>query len=209
MSSLLDGDWGGMPGGGAGSALRAWRDDTDTRQAWHVYQLIGDVMRSDDLARPAAQELAFLSQLRDRLETEPVHLRPATASAPGSPVSAVTQGATSVRLLGRWQAGAALAASVAVLAVTLLVSRVGGLAPGNGEPTLASHRAGPVANSGSSGVVVGAVPVAVVNSGGVLRDPRLDEFLRLHQMARGGLPVGGPGGTLQRADLQMSAEAGR
>ena len=46
-------------------------------------------------------------------------------------------------------------------------------------------------------------------SGPVLRDPRLDEFLRVHQMARGGLPVGAPGGTLQRADLQMTVGAGR
>ena len=87
---------------------------------------------------------------------------------------------------------------MAVATVVLLVSRPG--------ETGADASASLVASSGRS--TVSALPV-VANDAVVLRDPRLDEFLLLHQMARGGLPMGGPGGTLQRADLQMPAGSGR
>ena len=40
-------------------ALRCadWAADPEARQAWHTYHLIGDVLRSDDLASPAAGEV--------------------------------------------------------------------------------------------------------------------------------------------------------
>ncbi len=182
LSSLADGDLGGLHDG-VPAALAAWRLHGAARQAWHSYHVIGDVMRSEDLARSAAQDLAFMNRLRERLDAEPAHLLPAPSRAR--------------RAMG-WRAGAALAASVAVAAVALLVSRAGAPGASEGVPLLAS--------SGAAAVDAQAL---AVNSAGVLRNPRLDEFLRLHQMARGGLPVSAPGGTLQRADLQMPAGPGR
>ncbi len=41
--------------------------------------------------------------------------------------------------------------------------------------------------------------------GVVLRDARLDEFLRAHQAARGGVAVAAPGGTLRRVDSVVPA----
>ena len=184
LSSLADGDLDGLHDG-VPAALAAWRADGGARQAWHSYHLIGDVMRSEDLARTAAQDRAFMDRLRERLDAEPAHLVPAAAPARAR------------RMLG-WPAGAALAASVAVAAVALLVSRAGAPGASDGVPLLAS--------SGAAAVDAQAL---AVNSAGVLRNPRLDEFLRLHQMARGGLPVSAPGGTLQRADLQMPAGPGQ
>jgi sigma-E factor negative regulatory protein RseA len=61
-------------------ASAAWKDDADARATWHAYQLIGDVMRSDDLAQ-AGPSAAFLKNFRDRLAQEPVVLVPAAAAA--------------------------------------------------------------------------------------------------------------------------------
>ena len=82
--------------------------------------------------------------------------------------------------------------------MVLMVSKAGAPGADHGAPVLAS--------SGAAGVDAAAL---AVNSAGVLRNPRLDEFLRLHQMARGGVLLSAPGGTLQRADLQMPADPGR
>ena len=208
MSSLAD-------GGPAGSsdelsaALSVWRQDADARQAWHSYHLIGDVMRSEDLAHEPGRDLALVIRLRERLEAEPVHLRVAAAAPGPAPAELVHREPVPIRTPAlftpsrpawgsHWRAGAALAASVAVATVVLLVSRPGAPGADAGAPVVAS--------SGESTVSV--LPVAADNAG-VLRDPRLDEFLRLHQMARGGLPMGAPGGTLQRADLQMPVGSGR
>ena len=173
LSVLADGEL-DSPDDGVSAALAAWKLDGDARQAWHTYHLIGDVMRSADLASRPAQDLAFMSQLRERLQAEPSHLARVQPAPPRTG-----------RLMG-WPAGVTLAASVAVVAVVLTVNRAS--APD------------------AAGVDVQAL---AVNDTGVLRNPRLDEFLRLHQMARGGLLVSAPGGTLQRADLQMPAGAGR
>ena len=47
LSALADGD---ATDGEAARAFQAWRDDAGARAAWHSYQLIGDVLRSEDLA---------------------------------------------------------------------------------------------------------------------------------------------------------------
>ncbi len=208
LSALVDGE-----GGGAGlsqadelsAALADWRNDAQACQAWHSYQLIGDVLRSEDLARPARDDLAFMSRLRERLETEPLHLAPAPAvAAPPAPAAPAAPFAPAARpLASRRKLGAALAASCAVATVALLLARDAGTGAGaDNAPALAA--AGSALTDTAPGVAAGAAAATLaVNAEGVLRDPRLDEFLRLHHMARGGLAMGAPGGTLQRADLQM------
>src|ERR1700744_2803595 len=98
LSALADGD---ATDSEAARAFQAWRDDPDARASWHAYQLIGDVLRSDDLAaEPAAAaaghatrsagslrrgaalpaepaaDAASLAALRARLADEPVVLAP-------------------------------------------------------------------------------------------------------------------------------------
>ena len=53
-----------------------------------------------------------------------------------------------------------------------------------------------------------AVPSTVV-SGAVIRDPRLDEYLRAHQSARGGFAATVPGSSLRPVDAQVSGGAPR
>ena len=73
LSSLMDGD---LTPEAVGQACEQWRQDLETRQRWHAYQLIGDVLRSEDLANTPARDEAFLQALRQRLVHEPVPFAP-------------------------------------------------------------------------------------------------------------------------------------
>jgi sigma-E factor negative regulatory protein RseA len=69
LSALMDGE---LDASAVAGACRAWRDDAQMRSQWHAYHLIGDVMRSEDLASDAKHDARFLAALRERLADEPV-----------------------------------------------------------------------------------------------------------------------------------------
>ncbi|MFY9513712.1 MAG: sigma-E factor negative regulatory protein, partial [Rubrivivax sp.] len=56
LSALVDGEC-----DSARAGCDAWREDADARATWHRYQLIGDVLRSDDLATHPQRDAAFLA----------------------------------------------------------------------------------------------------------------------------------------------------
>ncbi len=170
LSALADGE-----AQAADPACAGWRDDAEARRTWHAYQLIGDVMRSDDLARPAARDAAFLAGLRERLAAEPVVLAPAAVPAAA---------AAPARRRQHWLLPVAAAAGFVVVAGVLVVARVG--QPGaEAPPALAT--------------AADKAPMVLV------RDERLDEFLRAHQAARGGVAVAAPGGALRRVEITVPA----
>ena len=124
LSALADGD---ATQGEAARAFDAWREDEDTRASWHCYQLIGDVMRSDDLAKPPARDESFLQALRERLADEPVVLAPVDTAEP-APVAVVEQPAVANAraggwLGGRWQGPIAMAAGFLAVIGGLQVMR--------------------------------------------------------------------------------------
>lgn len=192
LSALADGD-----AQAADQACKRWRDDAEARRTWHAYHLIGDVMRSDDLARPAGRDAAFLAGLRDRLALEPVLLAPqAIAAAPP-------------RRRQPWLLPLAAAAGFVVVAGVLVVSR---LSQPGAEPAPSFAGVGDAVAPGGV-VLVGngtARPVAAGTAGGVvLRDARLDEFVRAHQFARGGVAVAAPGGALRSVEMPAPATPAR
>ncbi|MFN9747038.1 MAG: sigma-E factor negative regulatory protein [Betaproteobacteria bacterium] len=151
-------------GGAAGSRVRA---------DWHAYHLIGDVLRTPDLATPPGHDAAFMAGLRERLAAEPVVLAPAALP------TVTPRGA-------RWRlpaAAVASAAGVAVVAGLLVMSRAGGDAPGAAVPLAAAPQATPSVEPASTPVL----------RDGVLRDARIEEFMRVHQGAAGGLSLLPPG----------------
>ncbi|MDP3223606.1 MAG: RseA family anti-sigma factor [Rubrivivax sp.] len=186
LSGAVDGDVEGLD-----KACRAWRDDPQARATWHSYHLIGDVMRSSELAAAPSHDARFLAQLRERLADEPVVLAP---SAPK-------------RAAPAWRMPAAVAAGFVLVAGMLVVSQVSGPEIDGAADTLAA------AGSVPSGVVQvsnaagrAAAPTA---AGALIRDARLDEFLRAHQSARGGFAAAVPGSALRRVDAEMPAGAPR
>jgi sigma-E factor negative regulatory protein RseA len=103
-----------------------------------------------------------------------------------------------------------VAAGFVLVAGVLVVTRIG--VPGAGE--------GAALLAGASGAGTGLTLVGQstgtrqqqagsTESGVLLRDPRLDEYLRAHASARAGAAVVSPGGTLRRVDAAVPAGAGQ
>lgn len=186
LSALLDGE---LQGDGAQAVQRActlWRDDAQARHDWHTWNLIGDVMRSDELAQAPARDAAFLGRLRERLAGEPVVLAPA-AVAP-----AAARGWRQA-----WLLPTAVAAGFVMVAGVLVVART---APPQTSPVLASTPAPGL----SLAAVPGAVPSSVTGAAGLIRDPRLDSYLRAHQSARGSPAAAVPGGGMRNVEATLN-----
>lgn len=186
ISALADGE------GGASELERtcaAWADPV-ARRSWHAYHLIGDVLRSDELASPPGRDQAFLTRLQQRLAEEPV-VRAA------QPLPART------RPFGRpaWVVPAALAAGVMALASALILTlgQVGGSPPATMAVAPGKEVLADAANASPP------VLEAPVQPGGrVVRDAQLDRYLRAHRDYGTALPgslPGGPGRSITTVSL--------
>lgn len=167
LSALADGD-----AASAHQGCELWRDDPGARETWHVYHLIGDVMRSEELATTPARDAAFLSSLRDKLAAEPVVLAPAPVAVP----------VRSARARQRWLVPAAAAAGFVAVAGVLVVVRMQD--PQAGGPQLAMVPAATPAGPGLRLANTQAQPPAtLVIDGRLIRDARLDAYLQAHRQA--------------------------
>ncbi len=208
LSALADGE--AHPGDVA-RACASWKDDADARATWHDYQLIGDVMRSEDLAR-ASEGSAFLKNFRERLAQEPVVLAPAAAAQvkPAALAQPVVTPLQAPALKRRMWAGPMGVAAGFVLMIGALINtqfvsttmptsgvpvaaRAGGL---GGVPSELSLAVVPVPAGNASFVSVGDVVRGQgLGAGGsfvepdsdipVMPDPRLDHVLRGQSVGQG------------------------
>ena len=187
LSALMDGD-----ASASDAACRAWRGDGARRADWHVYHLIGDMMRSDEHRADAASDARMLLRLREQLNREPVVLAPAPTIAP-TPFA-------QKRRTRAWLMPTAVAAGFAVVAGALVVTRV--------SPPDAADRGAVVASGSSVAPVPGArtvstaAPASVVATGlesapMMIRSPELDRYLDAHRQQAGGALV--PGGVVRQA----------
>jgi sigma-E factor negative regulatory protein RseA len=187
-------------------ACTAWREDGRSRACWHTYQLIGDVLRSEDLASHAARDAAFLVALRARMSLEPVVLAPDAATEPARQHEQ-SNGGVNIANAGRhsrwtWMAPSAVAAGFLLVTGALYVTR--GPLP-QGAPLDAATRslaAGPlsseqVAVAGSS-PIIGNPPGPAWNRK-ILRDTNVDRYLAAHQQFAGTSALGVPSGFLRNA----------
>jgi sigma-E factor negative regulatory protein RseA len=193
MSDLADGR-----GDTATAAFDAWAREPGARQAWHAYHLIGDALRSDDLAVSHARDATFLDALRKRLADEPVVLAPVIAR----------EAVAAPRHAGqRWALPAAAVAGVVVVAGVLVATRAS--APPLAAPAMAAASAvvAPKATAlaaavpdagakpGAPAVTAGSgEPQWQVVDGKLIRDANLDRYLRAHR----GNSVAVPGGAIGR-----------
>ncbi len=199
LSSLMDGE---LEACDVARACAQWRDDPDARAKWHAYHLIGDALRSEDLAVDGAHDAAFLAEFRKRIALEPVVLAPVARPAP-----------VVVKRRRTWAAPAAVAAGFVAVAGVLVVTQMsGGLPQSVRSPeALTANAAGqtglvPViaATQPALAASVGD-PQAVVLNGQLIRDVRLDEYLAAHKKFGGSTAVGGPSGFLRNAAAEASA----
>lgn len=182
LSDLADGR---LHGDELAAACRDWAADADARCSWHAYQLIGDVLRCDDLARPSGSDAAFLATLRQRLAAEPVVLAPAAAQRRRRQVWLLPM--------------AAAAGFVAVAGVVVVLRQVAPTGDGFAGPQFAANPPPALAVRAAS-----TEPGAAAR-GEMLRDARVDDYLRAHREVLMGSPAALPGGGVRTVDFDTAA----
>ena len=185
LSALADGE---VDSAAAGAACAAWKTDAELRRTWHAWHLIGDVLRSEDLASSAERDQRFLVAL-----LAPEALPAVAKAAPGR------------RPGGRWMLPSAVAAGFTLVVGTFVVlGPTGAPAP---VPTLASV-APPSVESPivQASVREPAVPVpAVAVNGRMIRDPLLERYLVAHKQFAGTSALGLPSTFLRGATVDAES----
>lgn len=140
------------------------------REQWTVFQLIGDTLRSEDLLHGGSTQ-DFVSRFAARLDDEPHLLAPAAVAT-----------ARRHRLLFRpsWvrrvMPGTAIAAAVAAVS-WVVVPQMRDADTGAPDTIVASVNAPAEASRAGAVVAVSADPSQMI------RDARLDEYLRAHRVS--------------------------
>jgi len=175
--------------------------DHESRTAWSDYHLIGDVLRSDDLALGAAASQSFMAGFAARFEAEPHVLAPAAL-----PTARGSAGRVGRILALRHRVVPTLAVAAAAATLTWIVvpqMHGAGLAGGNAQVASLSSSQG----DGVQRVAMNAAPMqtAAVQDGNIIRDARLDEYLEAHQQFAQ-QPVMGDSMPLVRAALTTQGQ---
>jgi len=153
------------------------------RATWDVYHQIGDVLRSDEMARGFSPD--FAGRMRARLDAEPTVIAPQASVNAGSAVDEAIGQRSANGAFKRYAMPVAVAAGIAVALISgsqLRESIKGGesresisnVATVKGDiPSLAlQSNASPAQNY---------TTVASAQNGVILRDPRIDQYLQAHQ----------------------------
>ena len=185
VSALMDGE---LQGSAQQASVETLLKDARAQEAWHRYHLIGDILRSDELAA-GARDLEFLTKLESRLSQETmaarVEMPERVAVLP--PDGQHHTSANSDRFRWRMAAGGALTLALAVMAVFVLE-------PNMGRADIPMAVAPQIMPDTQANVV--AISVA---PDGMIRDPRLDQLLSAHQQLGGHSALQMPSGFLRNA----------
>jgi sigma-E factor negative regulatory protein RseA len=190
VSALVDGELGAEA---FVQAVQWLHESDDARASWHAYHLVGDVLRSGELAAIGANDAAFVARLRARLQGE------GQLGQPGMALDLAASEARHERAVGvneqevandasfRWKlaAGFASVALVVMVGWQLVVSANGSL----GAPQLARVEVLPTQEQ----------PQVMI------RDPRLDQLLAAHQQSGGISALQMPAGFLRNATYDRPA----
>ena len=175
ISALMDGE---VATHEVSSAVELAKDGEGAAH-WREYQLIGDVLRSEDLLNTRSSE-DFLSRFSAKLDAEPHLLVPAVAQR------AKTQERHRFLVSPAWvrriMPTTAVAAAVAAVS-WVVVPQLRGPADGaDGSPALVAKA--------TQAASAQALTVAATDNTPMIRDARLDEYLSAHrQSATNGMVV--------------------
>ena len=204
LSALADGE---LPPDEIAMACRQWRDDERSREVWHAYALIGDALRSEDLAGSAQRDRAFLKGLRQRLAQEPVVLAPrpepgkrqAPARVADSALASAAMPQAATRR-ARWAAPMAMAAGVlTVIGVTSVMRSVGDAPTLPAQMAAASTAATPTLADARFGQVDEPRRLPDLANAPVVRNSDIDRYLNAHRQFAGSPVLASPGGLRQVA----------
>lgn len=205
LSALADGQLSGDEMEGA----LAYAAQAEGHATWQLYHLVGDVLRSSDLAQPAHPD--FMARLRVELAKEAPAMRPAEP---------LVQSPQSVQLVAppmanaanasvfRWKmvAGFASLAAVAAIGWTSLATLQGSGAPGAAPGSVGGAQLAVAPEAQSNGAGAGAPVIAVADADGgsqvMIRDPRLDELLAAHKQFGSTSALQMPAGFLRNATFE-------
>ncbi len=208
MSALLDGE---LQGGPVERICSEWRSDARSRDTWHSYSLIGDVMRCEDLALSCARDEQFLREFRQRMAAEPVVLAPGSVQYPA--VDVADEGSLPVvRPVRAWAWPVAWAAGLVVVVGTVVGVQNSPVIIDASVPQVA---VAPTTDSSNSLVKVERAEIAappadvypagmeLVFDGQVIRDPRLDRYLLAHKQFAGNSVLGQTSDLLRNAAVEV------
>lgn len=193
VSALIDGD---LQGDACATAVSALLDDREAVRTWHAYQVVGDVLRSAELA-PARNDLDFWDKLEVRLAQEPPPPHRVEEASSGTGLMGVQ-----TRSLNGERSGAN--ASVyrwKMLAATACTALVGVVGLGLWSQTGLSSDAY-MATAVSSVPAVPQVVTSQTHAGTMMRDPQLDELMAAHQQLGGHSALQVPAGFLRNATYE-------
>jgi len=190
LSSLMDGDLAAQVWPEVAAAVHL---QAEQRATWHCYQLIGDVMRSDELATDPQRDSAMLLALRKRLAEEPVPLAPRALAPMDMPRPA--EPAQRRMRLAWMKAPAAIAAGFVAVAGMLVVLR-------SQAPTSAD--ASTLALGNAADQPSGLRPVVQPEAGVLVRNAGLDRYLGAHRKLGNSMAVAGA--TDQRVQIVFEAK---
>lgn len=192
LSALVDGE---LYGDELSQAV-AWAEEGEGHASWQLYHLVGDVLRSPELAHHSQHDL--LSGLRAQLAQEPpLSLQSAALQqlAPAqlpmtSAVQSLVRDPVANASVFRWKvaAGFASVAAVAAMGWNLVVVPAGtgsqlAQAPAASQASVQLAQGTPSAPMMSIPQTDGSVIAVATGNGSevILRDPRLDELLAAHR----------------------------
>ncbi|CAG2151126.1 sigma-E factor negative regulatory protein RseA [Cupriavidus plantarum] len=170
ISVLMDGE---LAPNEVDAVLALAKGDTGMAD-WSTYQLIGDALRSEELTHAGSTD-AFLARFSATLDAEPHVLVPAVAAA------------SRQRMLVRpsWvrrvMPGTAIAAAVAAVSWVVVPQMRGPADLGAPDAVVARAEQPAVQSVAAKPAAGGALVTVAAESSQMIRDPRLDEYLRAHR----------------------------
>lgn len=193
LSALADGQ---LTGQELEQAL-TFATQAEGESTWQLYHLVGDVLRSSDLAAPANPD--FMARLRGELAKEVPVVRPQPL-VPSNPVVASPMNDAANASVFRWKVVASFASLAAVAAIGWTswtgLQGMGGTGGGHGQLAMSTEAVSSPA---------AAPTLAVADADGqqvMIRDPRLDELLAAHKQFGSTSALQMPAGFLRNATFE-------
>ena len=199
INDLADGQ---LQGDVFANAMSLLNNSNDARDVWHRLHVVGDVMRSNELAN-CHSDSAFLQRMKLSLQQEPAI----------QAVSASTLQTTHVKTSANdsvfiWKSVAGLASLVGVVAVSwsLLNGAINGGTGSGAElaSTPTQTNQAPLAVVASDTAVAGVGSGAASGRGEMLRDAQLDAMIAAHKQLGGYSALQAPSGFLRHATFDKN-----